>query len=219
MFRMRPSIPPVSQDASDRLRLLQEVHALARSVLQLHKDDMQARLEPSTAPRFVRGDKQVTVTTKHLFLRGQPERRLRDRPLGSFAMEEHIGKHNNKLKLPTTIRLHTVFHVNSLRPFSTSSLRPAVPVNVLEGDDEEFEVSHFYVVCIKLLLGRRGKYLLFMTHSSDDGIPHVWHRLNEVHRTVALQDFLETPQWHRFVKTQAYIDFMHAHPTRIRESQ
>jgi hypothetical protein len=92
-------------------------------------------------------------------------------------------------------------------------------LNVPEGDDEEFDVSHIYVVCIELLPGRRGKYLLFMTHFRDDDIPHVWHRLNEVHRIAALQDFLETPQWHKFAKTQAYIDFMHAHPARIPESQ
>jgi transposase InsO family protein len=42
MFSMRPSIP-ISQDATERLRLLQEVHALVRSVLQLHKDGMHAR--------------------------------------------------------------------------------------------------------------------------------------------------------------------------------
>jgi hypothetical protein len=92
-------------------------------------------------------------------------------------------------------------------------------MTVLEGDDDEFEVSHISAVCIKSLLGRQGKYLLFMTHFSDDDIPHVWHRLNEVYRTTALQDFLETPQWHKFAKTQTYIDFMHAHPAHIHESQ
>jgi hypothetical protein len=29
--------------------------------------------------------------------------------------------------------------------------------------------------------------LLFMTHFSDDDIPHVSHRLNEVHLTTALR--------------------------------
>jgi hypothetical protein len=90
---------------------------------------------------------------------------------------------------------------------------------VPEGDDEEFDVSHISVVRIKSLHGRRSKYLLFMTHFSDDDIPHVRHRLNEVHRTTALQDFLETPQWHKFAKTQAYIDLMHAYLERIPESQ
>jgi hypothetical protein len=32
---------------------------------------------------------------------------------------------------------------------------------------------------------RRGKYLLLMTHFAEDDIPHVWHLLDEVHRTKA----------------------------------
>jgi hypothetical protein len=59
-----------------------------------------------------------------------------------------------------------------------------------------------------------------MTHFRDDDIPRVWYRLNEVHRTTALQDFVETPaQWQKFAKTQAYVDFMHAHATRIHVSE
>jgi hypothetical protein len=161
----------------------------------------------------------VSVVTANLFLRGQPNRKLREREVGPFSVEEQIGKHSYILKLPSRVRLHLVFHVNNLRPCSTAPLRPAVPVNVPEGDDEEFDVSHISAVCIKSLPRRRGKYLLFMTHFNGDDIPPVWHRLNEVHRTTTLQEFLETPQWHKFAKTQAYIDFMHAHPARIRESQ
>jgi hypothetical protein len=51
LFSMRPSIL-VSQDATERLRLLHEVHIMVRYVLQLHKDEMQARTEPSTTPHF-----------------------------------------------------------------------------------------------------------------------------------------------------------------------
>jgi hypothetical protein len=68
LFSMRPSIP-VSQNASERLRLLQEIHALVRYVLKLNKHEMQARTEPSTTPHFVRGDK-VSFVTANLFLRG-----------------------------------------------------------------------------------------------------------------------------------------------------
>jgi hypothetical protein len=74
---MRPS-SPVSQDASERLRMLQEVHALVRSMLQLHKDEMQARLKPSTTLQFARGDK-VRVVTKNISIRGQPNKKLHDR--------------------------------------------------------------------------------------------------------------------------------------------
>jgi hypothetical protein len=58
-----------------------------------------------------------------------------------------------------------------------------------------------------------------MTHFNDDDIPPAWHQLNEAHRTAALQDFMETPQWHTFAHTQAHNDFMHVHPTLILESQ
>jgi hypothetical protein len=144
--------------------------------------------------------------------------KLRDRQLGPFTIEEQIGKHSHRLKQTESVRLHMVFHVNNLSPCFGVSLRPDVPVTVQEGDEEEFDVSHIFAVCINSLPRHRGKYLLFTTHISDDDIPHVWHRLNEVHRTTAIQDFLETPRWHAFAKTKVYIDFMRAHPSRISES-
>jgi hypothetical protein len=161
----------------------------------------------------------VSVATANLFSRGQPNRKLRDRQLGPFTIKELIGKHNYRLKLQATLHLHHVFHVNNLRPCSIAPLRPVVPVTIPKGDNEVFDVSHIVALCIKSLPGRRGNYLLFMTHFSDDDIPPFWHRLNKVHRTSTLQDFLETSQWHKFAKTQACIDFMHAHPTRILESK
>jgi hypothetical protein len=89
-------------------KLLHEVHARLRSVLQLHKDERQARSDPSTASHFVRGDK-VTVVTKDLFLRCQPYLKLRDRQLGPFAIEEHIGKHIYERKLRATVRPNKLF--------------------------------------------------------------------------------------------------------------
>jgi hypothetical protein len=109
---------------------------MVRYVLQLHKDDMQARTEPSTAPHFAKGAK-VQVVTTNLFLRGRPNKKLRDRQLRPCTMEEQIGKHNYRLKLPARVqRLHHVFHMNNLRPCSTAPLRPSGPVTGPDGDDE-----------------------------------------------------------------------------------
>jgi hypothetical protein len=140
---MRPSIL-VSQDATERLRLIQKIHTMVRSMLQLHKDEMQARTKPSTTPHFVKGDK-VPVVTTNLFLRGQPNRKLKDKQLGPFIVEEQIEKHSYRLKLPAIVRLHNVFHVNNLRPCSTVPLRRPVPMTVHEGDDEES--SHTSLMC------------------------------------------------------------------------
>jgi hypothetical protein len=89
LFGMRPSIL-VSQDATERLRLLHEIHVMVRYVLPLHKDERQARTEPFTTPHFARGDK-VSVVTSNLFLRGQPNRKLRDRQFGPFQWRSKLG--------------------------------------------------------------------------------------------------------------------------------
>jgi hypothetical protein len=149
LFSMRTSIL-VSQDASERLKLLHEICAMVRTVLQLHKDYVQARSKPSTAPHFVQGDK-VSLVTKNLFLRGQPNRKLRDRQLGPFKVEEQIGKLSYRLRLLATVRFYPVFHVNNLRPCSTTSLRHYAKVIAPGGYDEEFDVSHICAVDIKSL--------------------------------------------------------------------
>jgi hypothetical protein len=36
---------------------------------------------------------------------------------------------------------------------------------------------------------------LLYTYFKDEQIPHVWHRLNEVHREIALQHFLDSLEY------------------------
>jgi hypothetical protein len=94
---------------------------------------------------------------------------LRDRQFGPFTVEEQIGKHSYRLKLPRTVRLHPVFHVNNMRTCSASLLLHVVDVAKQKADDGEFDVSHISVVCIKPLDGRRGTYLLFTTYFHMSG--------------------------------------------------
>jgi hypothetical protein len=186
---------------------------MVRFVLQLHKDEMQARTKPSTSPHFVKGDKQGVSCQSKLFTWTAHQQETQRQITWTFFS----GGANWETQLH--VKPYAYILCSNLRPCSATPLRPAVPVTVPEGDDEEFDFSHIFDVCIKSLHGRRGKCLFFMKHFSDDDIPHVSHRLNEVHRTAALRDFSETPQWHNFAQSRAYIDFMHAHPTRIPESQ
>jgi hypothetical protein len=70
----------------------------------------------------------VIVVTKNFFLRGQANMKLRGRQLGHLNVEEQIGRHNYTLKLTLTLRSRKMFHVNNVRPRSSTSLRPNVPV-------------------------------------------------------------------------------------------
>jgi hypothetical protein len=88
LFIMRPSTP-VLQDTSERLKVLHKIHALVCTMLQLNKDVMQTRLEPSTTPplRSRRVGDKVLIVTRNLFLHEQPNRKLRDRELGPYTIE------------------------------------------------------------------------------------------------------------------------------------
>jgi hypothetical protein len=81
---------------------------VVRFVFQLRKHEMQARMEPLTTPNFVRGDK-VPIVTTNLFLRGQTSMKLKERQLEPFTIEQPIGKHRYRLKLPARVRLRNVF--------------------------------------------------------------------------------------------------------------
>jgi hypothetical protein len=67
-------------------------------VLRLHKDEMQARSQLSTAPAFQLIDK-FSVGTKCLFLRDELNPKLKDMHLGLFMVLDNIGANTYKLEL------------------------------------------------------------------------------------------------------------------------
>jgi hypothetical protein len=78
---------------------------------------MQERSEPSTAPHFVRGDK-VSLVTTNIFLRGQPNKKLRDKQLGLFFSGEENWQ--------------THLHIeNSIDNMSTSCVSCEQPMTML----------------------------------------------------------------------------------------
>jgi hypothetical protein len=78
--------------------------------------------------------------------------------------------------------------------YNIATLRPSIRDTTPENNDD-YNVDHIHFVKIDNVRGRRGKYMLLYTHFKDEQIPHAWHRLDKVHRTIALQHFLDTPLW------------------------
>lgn len=218
LFPMRPTIP-LSTDAQTKIQQMKDIHELVKSILAVHKDELTVRptvRQQRDAPQFHVGDK-VTVITKLLFIKGQPNKKLKDKQIGPFEIIEKIGQHSYKLRMPPTSKLHPVFHVNSLRPCPTAPLRATVPVvtGTEEEDNQEFQVERISSVKIGPVPGRKGDQLQFLTHFADQTIAPLWHRLNDVRRTAALQVFLDSDRWLEFSETDDFIAFMHKYPARI----
>jgi hypothetical protein len=93
--------------------------------------------------RFSRGD-QVLLSTEHLSLKNAPIRKLKRRFIGPFFIVRQVGPVAYELDLPSTWRIHNVFHVSLLRPFRTSQWTTPTdgqPEEVEPEDDQPYEVE------------------------------------------------------------------------------
>jgi hypothetical protein len=101
-------------------------------------------------PDFGIGDK-VWVSTKH-WKSNRPSQKLANQMEGPYEILEQIG-HSYKLKLPASMKIHPVFHVEKLRKDAGDSLpgqaNPEPTLLELEDGNEEYEVQE--VLAVKLV--------------------------------------------------------------------
>ena len=92
---------------------------------------------------FHTGD-QVLLSTENLQLKNAPVRKLKRRFIGPFFVSQRIGPVAYELKLPSTWKIHPVFHTSLLRPFRTSQWTTSSDPSVGElepEDDEPYDVE------------------------------------------------------------------------------
>ena len=87
---------------------------------------------------FDTGD-QVLLNTENLNLKNAPIRKLKRRFIGPFFVSQRIGPVAYELDLPSTWKIHPVFHTSLLRPFRTSQWTTSSDPAVGELEPEEDE--------------------------------------------------------------------------------
>src|SRR5882757_5900865 len=91
---------------------------------------------------FDPGDK-VWLDARNLCIR-TPSRKLSPQRYGPYKVKEQVSPVTYHLKLPTSLRIHDVFHVNLLTPYyeteehGANYLQP--PPELIDGE-EEYEVE------------------------------------------------------------------------------
>jgi hypothetical protein len=122
--------------AKDRLTMLLAARIDAQTALQ-------KRIKPVAPPRtFVPGNK-VWLDARNLKIR-TPSRKLSPRRYGPFEIIKRISPVAYKIKLPPSMKIHDVFHIDLLTPYQETQAYginyPRPPPELMEGE-EEYEVE------------------------------------------------------------------------------
>jgi hypothetical protein len=90
----------------------------------------------------MQGD-DVWLEAKNLVVKGM--RKLLPKRYGPFKVLKHIGQVVYQLKLPDTMKIHNMFHINLLTPYHKTSsygMNYVRPPPVTEENDKEYEVEN-----------------------------------------------------------------------------
>jgi hypothetical protein len=131
-----------------------EVPAAKERIQRIHdlRESFQKRLEQASQSRaiyynkkhqpmkFKKGD-LVLVSTKNLRTRSA-SRKMTQRFMGPFRVDEPVGTQAYRVHLPTTMRIHNVFHVSALEPYQRrEGEQEILPLPELVEGEEEYEVE------------------------------------------------------------------------------
>lgn len=148
--------PEVTQDTPDAVKdyatYLKDLEGYLKQEMLWAQDAMeeQANKHLSPPPVYQPGDK-VWLLRKYIHTT-RPSNKLDFKKLGPFPIVSKVSTHAYKLLLPSSMKVHPVFHVSLLEPYATDPLPgqvkpPAPPVIVDE--QEEWFVEEVYDVSPK----------------------------------------------------------------------
>ena len=121
---------------------IQKSITLARQSM-LQAQNRQAKLATQRArPHSFEPDQRVLLSSKNIRLRSDGTPKLQPRWLGPFKLIRMVGKQAAELELPSTMKIHDVFHVSLLKPFHAQEGEVANPPVVYADGEQEFDVEY-----------------------------------------------------------------------------
>jgi hypothetical protein len=184
---------PISKKDRSMATDLAEIHAecvenIAEANQYAARFYNEGRQEP---PKFEVGDK-VRLSMKDIKSK-RPARKLDWKYTGPYRVLEKVGSHAYRLELPSTAKIHDVFHVSRLEPWRASTIgEDEVPPPPLEVDgEEEYEVQAIVGERTSGRGGSKHKEYLVQWKGYEGTLDETsWVHEDQVQETSALDDYL-----------------------------
>jgi len=125
--------------ATEFVERMERIRKEAEAALERAARDMKTFYDRrhQEAPAFQPGD-EVLLEGENLRT-NRPAKKLDHRRFGPFRVERKVGERAYRLKLPTTWKIHPVFHVSKLLPYrrndTTTSTPP--PPDIVNGEPQQ----------------------------------------------------------------------------------
>lgn len=122
--------------AAERARQMRDAHeALAAQWREAQESQKKSQNRRSKPMQFQIGEK-VLLSTKNLKLPGT-KRKLNARYVGPFQIRDAVGSQAYRLALPSSYKIHNVFHVSLLEPWvQREGEEPAEPMPLADAEGE-----------------------------------------------------------------------------------
>ena len=121
---------------------IQKSITLAKQCMQRAQDRQGKFAAHKARPHSFTPGMRVLLSSKNIKLRSSGTPKLQPRWLGPFKLIKMVGTQAAELELPSTMKIHDVFHVSLLKPFHSQPGEVANPPVVYADGDQEFDVGY-----------------------------------------------------------------------------
>ena len=221
--------PPVDSDqtpkeSDDYLHRLLTVHKLITEQLRISKEKQKHHADKRFKPMEFNVDDYVLLSTQNLKMLDNPSKKFKKRFIGPYLITKKISSQAYELKLPSTMKVHPVFHISLLKEYHSADPANDVPDDVPSSNDYVYGDDYYHVSMImdhKTAIHpqkyAKGPALLFKVRWENYGPSEdSWEPYINLKRTDQFQSYLKSSDKFRlFLNSSEYRKLQKMYPARF----
>ena len=115
---------------------------LAKEHMYAAREQQSKYASGKARPHTFEAGQHVLLSSRYIRLRSDGTPKLQPKWLGPFKLVRMVGTQAAELELPSTMKIHDVFHVSLLKPFTAAEGDLINPPVVYVDGDQEFDVDY-----------------------------------------------------------------------------